>query len=196
MQQKLARICFSATRLKWEAIELVWLFAGLSEGSAPRHLHHSILLTSLLPHTAIETGFQSAVEAHSAQEQARERTGRAGWVVAIRKEKRRGTSQGETVGERVKDQERKSERHCHWWVRSCHSRFNQWFESDALSLFFPSSVFASFDDWSLWLSFSAADALGTGCTLSVCCGMCDDETNAVSHWEAETDAEQQWLRVC
>ena len=45
----------------------------LSEGSAPRHLHYSILLTCLLAHTAIETGFLSAVEAHSVQERAGER---------------------------------------------------------------------------------------------------------------------------
>lgn len=51
-----------------------WL--GQSEGSAPRHLHYSILLTGWLAHTAIETGFLSAAEAHCVQEQGRERIGR------------------------------------------------------------------------------------------------------------------------
>ena len=76
LQQKLKRLagCFSTTRLKWEAYwACLTVSPRLSEGSAPRHLHYSILLTCLLAHTAIETGFLSAVEAHSVQERAGER---------------------------------------------------------------------------------------------------------------------------
>lgn len=173
---------FSTTRLKWEAVELLWLFAGLSEGSAPRHLHYSILLTCFacshchrnwFPERSGGSFCSGASKGEDREERVRGES---------RGEKKRDTQRGkekQREGEvRVWDQERKSERHCHWWVHSCHSWFNQWFKSDALSIFFPSLL--AFDDWFPRLGFPAVLVWGRLQVVSLLGDVREGETHGAS----------------
>lgn len=92
----------------------------LSEGSAPRHLHYSILLTCLLGshchrnRVPESSGGSFCSGASKGEDRGGGGESEGGGVRRRSKEAQR-EKRGETEEEReVRDQERKSERHCHW----------------------------------------------------------------------------------
>lgn len=120
-------------------------------------LHYSILLTCLLARTAIETGFLSAVEAQSVQEQARERIRRREWG-------------GEKRQREKEKQGGRSERGREWGIKKGKVRDTvtgeyiavtaDWISGSNPMLWVSFFLLCSlFDDWFLWLDFTAAEVL-------------------------------------